>query len=246
MRGPVPLQTVYTPSFAKSSLLIGSIISCCALSAFAQGTVNFANVGVGLNAPISIDGTTKLSTGWTVELLAGPTLNSLRSAATTTFLPTAAGYFGGGTVVISNVPPGATAWCVVQFWATQFGSFTNAYNSHSPNSCGTTAPFQVVLGNFGDPPTPPATLSGLTTTTAYFDTALFDMDLPSNIRVQLSASKMLSFNWNSWHYVVQQTPSLNPPQWVTITNAPELNNAAMRMTLPNPGTNMYYRLVRYF
>ena len=249
MKGSMPFQTGCTASLAKCSLFIGSILSACALSAFAQGTVNFANVGVGFNAPVySSDGTTRLSgSGWTVEFMAGPTLDALRSAATTTMLSGGgAGYFAGGTVVISNVSPGATAWCVVRVWATQFGSFTNAYYSYLANSCGASAPFQVVLGNVGIPPTTPAPLTGLTA----FDVgslAFFEMGLPTNLRAQLSATNTLSFTWNSWQYIVQQTPSLYPAQWVTITNAPQVGgSAAMRMTLPTPGTHMYYRLVRYF
>src|SRR5690348_8679086 len=86
------------------------------VTAHAQGTVLFNNAtGTGLNAPIfNFDCTAKVSTGYTAELLAGPTLNDMRSVATTTFITSAPGYFWGGVVTVSNVAPGAAAWCVVQ------------------------------------------------------------------------------------------------------------------------------------
>ncbi len=93
-----------------------------------QGLVNFANLGPGLNAPVYMtDGTTKVSTEHTAELLAGPSLSDMRSAATTHFLSGVPGYFSSGTVTISNVAPGATAFCLIQVWRTQLGDYTNAY-----------------------------------------------------------------------------------------------------------------------
>src|SRR5262245_39992130 len=55
--------------------------------------------------------------GWTIELLAGPTLGSLSLVATTSFSSKAPGYFSGGVVTIPNVPSGSNVWCVVRVYS---------------------------------------------------------------------------------------------------------------------------------
>ena len=76
------------------------------VGAFAQGTVNFANFGVGLNAPVYYrDGTTKVAgNAITAELLAGSSHSLLQTVATTGFLTgAAAGYFQGGVVTLNFI-----------------------------------------------------------------------------------------------------------------------------------------------
>jgi len=140
--------------------------SLLGLVAFAQGTVNFANVGVGLNAPIFLsDGTTKVpSTGFTAELLAGPSIGTLASVATTGFLPSAPGYFNGGPVTITSVAPGAIGFFQVRLFTTASGSFAAAQAANLPNTWGQSAIFQNTTGGVGSPPSPPATLTGLSPT----------------------------------------------------------------------------------
>jgi hypothetical protein len=62
----------------KTTLLAAGLLAISA-PAFGQGTILFANVGTGLNAPIfDADGTTRLAgTGFSVELLAGATAASI-------------------------------------------------------------------------------------------------------------------------------------------------------------------------
>lgn len=147
----------------KTALL--AFLACVsALDTLAQGTVNFANVGVGLNAPIFLsDGMTKVpSPGFTAELLAGPNANALASVATCGFLPTAPGYFNGGPVTIANVAPGAVAFFQVRVFTTASYSFDEAEVANTPNTWGRSAIFSVLTGGVGSPATPPATLSPLT------------------------------------------------------------------------------------
>jgi len=134
-----------------------------AMNTFAQGTVNFANVGVGLNAPIFLsDMTTKVpSSGFTAELLASDSSATLASVATTGFLPSAPGYFNGGPVTIASVAPGAFGFFEVRVFATASGSFAAAQAANLPNTWGQSPVFQVVTGGVGSPPTPPATLTTL-------------------------------------------------------------------------------------
>lgn len=143
------------------------------LAAYAQGTVNFANVGVGLNSPVHLsDGTTKASGAYTIGLLAGPSAGSLAAVGnTTTFIGAAPGYFNGGTVAIGTVIPGNQAFFTVAVWLSSFANLAAAQASGQPNSwgeagynyiSGTLTPFTVTTGGVGSPATPPATLSSLT------------------------------------------------------------------------------------
>jgi hypothetical protein len=143
-----------------ATLLATSLLG---LVAFAQGTVNFANVGVGLNSPVfQSDGTTKVpSTGFTAELLAGASATTLASVATTGFLATAPGYFNGGPVTLASVAPGAIGFFQVRVFSTASGSFAAAQAAGIANTWGNSSIFQVTTGGVGSPATPPATLTTL-------------------------------------------------------------------------------------
>lgn len=218
-----------------------------ALTGPAQGTIYFANVGTGLNAPVYMyDGVTKVSSAFTVELLAGPELNNIRSVATASFFSSAPGYFNGGTVIVSNVAPRATAWCVVQVWLTQTGSFSNAFASLQ--FCGACAPFKLVLGGAGTPPSPPAVLTGITTMGPVGGLAVFEEPL-ATLHPQASKTNTLFLIWGNypvtgWRYSLQQSPDLELNRWFAVTNPPELNASSLQVTIPAPRTNAYYRLRR--
>src|SRR6266403_5272017 len=107
--------------------LIATTLACTALglAAYAQGTVTFANVGGGVNAPVFLsDGTTKASgSQYMAALLAGPSATSLAQIATTPFLSGAqAGYFLGGTQTIPTVAGGGTAMVLIEVWNTTAGA----------------------------------------------------------------------------------------------------------------------------
>ena len=59
------------------------------------------------------------------------------------------------------------------------------------------------------------------------------------------ASRWFSLSWtnNGGNYVLQQTFNLNPPQWVTLTNAPLLANGFFGLTLTATNGNAFYRLL---
>jgi hypothetical protein len=204
--------------------------------AFGQGTVNFANVNsaVGLNAPIiGLDGKTNLQgPGWTIELFAGPTLDSMASIAATGFSTQAAGYFNGGVVTIPNVAGGSNAWCFISVFPSI--GFDGVYNIFY----GASRPFQVVLGGGWDtPPGLPAPLLGLTS----FEVAL-------RLRSQLSITNTLSLSWvgfSGGQYQVEASPDLNPGHWVALTNAHGFDGYLFRVTIPAPQGSMFYRLVQF-
>jgi len=177
-----------------ATLLASSLLG---LAAYAQGTVNFANVQGSLNVPVyQNDGTTKLSgSTYMAELMAGTTAGNINiSVATSGFLTGAgAGYFSGGAKTITGIAGGATAWLQVRFWNTANGStFAAAAASGAGNSFGTSNPFSVTLGDPGAvPPTTPAALSGLAGQSLKLNTSVPE---PSSLALAgLGAAAMLVF-----------------------------------------------------
>jgi hypothetical protein len=153
----------------KALIAVGCLVG--SLSAFGQGTILFANVGVGVNAPIfDENGTTRLAgTGFSVELLAGPAPLSLTPVpgAITSFLTGAsAGYFnnGGVPVVLPGLAPGTQPWFQVRAWNNEGGTITSYA---AATSAGTSPIFQLQLPSvLGDPnaqpPIPAQSMRGLT------------------------------------------------------------------------------------
>lgn len=146
--------------------LIATTLACTAvgLAAYAQGTLNFANVGVGLNSPVFLsDGTTKAAAGYTAVLMAGPAGNLAQIATTPLLTGAQAGYFLGGTQTIPTVAGGGTASILIDVYnSATYSSLVQAQNANTPNSWGESAAFTVVLGNPNSvPPGTPATLTGL-------------------------------------------------------------------------------------
>ena len=131
--------------------------------AFAQGTVNFANIGGGLDAPVHLnDSTTELAgPQYVAGLLAGPNAGSLTLIATAPFV--AAGYFVGGARTINSVEAGGIAFIQVDVWDTAIGAtFDQARASGFGNAWAQSSVFSLQTGNpRSTPPTTPATLIGL-------------------------------------------------------------------------------------
>ncbi len=125
-------------------VLLAALCVAATLSASAQGTVSFANVGGGVNAPVSgPDGL--LAAGFTAQLQLADGTNVGEPA---NFL--ANGLFSGGARTIDGIAGGSTADLQV--------AVSNADGSIS----GVSDVFTVTLGGGGTPPAPPAALSGLT------------------------------------------------------------------------------------
>ncbi len=123
-------------------LLLAALCVAATLSASAQGTVSFANVGGGVNAPVSgPDGL--LGAGFDAQLQLADGTNVGDPAP---FL--ANGLFSGGARTIDGVAGGSTA--DLQVAVLQGGSVV-----------GTSDVITVTLGGAGTPPAPPAALSGL-------------------------------------------------------------------------------------
>ncbi len=145
-------------------------VGLVAVSAVGQGTVNFANVGVGLNAPyFFMDGVTRLAGP---EFLAQLYVGSAASESALTAVPgpapfltgTGAGYFNGGTRSLPGFAPGSRLFFQVRIWAAVGGNSYDEALATGRFSLKSTV-FQIGM-NLGDPvgppQTPPATLLGLT------------------------------------------------------------------------------------
>jgi hypothetical protein len=53
---------------------------------------------------------------------------------------------------------------------------------------------------------------------------------------------VLSWPVTSGSYVLQATPTLNPPSWMAVPQPPSLVNGVWRVTLPTGGGTQFYRL----
>lgn len=136
----------------KKILALAACVCALAVSAYGQGTINFNNrvTSAGLDAPVfDVGGTTKLSEGFAQLVVNGTALDqtAMKTGA-------AAGYFGGGSVTIASVAPGATASVQVRAWK---GAAT--YDAAATK--GISEAFNVTLGGAGSPPSLPANLVGL-------------------------------------------------------------------------------------
>lgn len=125
----------------KIYAIVLGLFTC--LSAQAQ-TLDFKNLGVGLNQPIyDIDGTTFLS-GYTIEILAGPSGSSLTSFGTTSI---DGGYFFGGVVTINSVSAGSIVDVVIRAY--------NGASFETSSIVGQSALFSAITGGAGNPASSP-------------------------------------------------------------------------------------------
>lgn len=109
-------------------LILLAALTLLSVGAYAQGTVNFANIGGGVpgtvNAPITNGATGLRFSGaeGTVQLFAGPAgtadLSSLVAVPGTAIFNTGAqaGYFTGGQRTINGFPGGTTVTLQVRAW----------------------------------------------------------------------------------------------------------------------------------
>jgi PEP-CTERM motif len=137
------------------------------LTAYSQGTVNFANLGAGLNAPILMnDGATKISgTSWIFQLMGGANAGSMSLVATDNTSTTpliAAGYFNAGVETINGINAGGAAVIQVLVYSSVYASFAAAESSGVVNTWGMSGVLNLAAtGNPNPPATAPVALVGL-------------------------------------------------------------------------------------
>ena len=216
------------------------------VNGFAQGTVNFINIVGALNAPdFDWDGTTRISgPQYRVRLLAGTNPVVLVPVTTTGFHTNAPGYFDGGVVTITNIPPGGWTYLQIQVWNTEIGA-----TPEEAKACGCigtyaqSAVLSLWTGNpLATPPGLPAPLSGLTSITL---NALSPPNVPPILGTYYTETNTLSLTWGSLYYraVLQQSPDLTATSWTDVTNVPQIVNYRSQVTVPASSAKMFYRLI---
>jgi hypothetical protein len=139
-----------------------------ASGAFAQGTLVFANLASGVNAPVTnkLTGVRLTTVNWMADLYFSNNTNaptdSLQAAGfnvpfSTTTSGGGGGYFLGGTRTVTGAP--GTIVAQVRVWDSQFGS-TFELARANPNAF--TGVSGTVLVNLAIPPAPAPPLTGLT------------------------------------------------------------------------------------
>lgn len=177
----------------KKLVLTLALGMACA-SALAQGTLNFANAGVGVNAPVYMLETTgvKLAGGdYLAQLWAGDSAANLAAVGPTATFATGAqaGYFtaatGGGVRTIDGIAGGSDAVVQVRVWNAAAGATWAAASVNPIGFIGTSGTFTVKLAV---PPATPPNLVGLTSF------AIVPVPEPSTLALAgLGAAAMLIF-----------------------------------------------------
>lgn len=151
-------------------LILTAALGVACVSAFAQGTLNFANAGVGYQAKVT-DSTTGLGlsgAAWSADLFWGAgnvtdstLLTALNAPATFSTVPAQAGFFFGGPRTI-NTAPGVPITVQVRVWDTASGS-TWAQAVTAPGvKVGESVLFSITLANpNASPPGIPTAMSGI-------------------------------------------------------------------------------------
>ena len=153
----------------RTNILIAIVCLAGSRLGHTQGTVNFANAGAGINAPVYVGFLTGplASTGWMAQLVldtGGGSLTAVGSPAS--FIGSAApGYFNGGVVTVSQVAPGALGTFQIFAWdsATGVNSYAAALAAWSAGVIhgGYSGSVTITTGGAGSPPSVPASLVGL-------------------------------------------------------------------------------------
>jgi hypothetical protein len=144
-------------------LLLTAAAMLAVLGAHAQGTVNFANIGTGVNAPFNdVGGAALAGANWSVELLAGSSATALNPVVTLT--PTfSAGYFNGGS---QNVGFAGAGFYQVRVWNTAAGAtYAAAAANATLGRIADSGALAITPTQPATPPGTPAPLAGLTSLT---------------------------------------------------------------------------------
>ncbi len=175
-------------------LLLLSMLALASLTAYSQGTINFASAGAGVNAPAtnktaSSGGPGPVYTraggaGFLAQLYVGPastaaaslTTNGISGAPAPFLTGAQAGYFAGGVRTLAGIVGGTTVTFQVRAWNSSFASWEAA--PATERSAITVPTIQITVV---EPPTPAGNLIGL----QGFDIGTTTIPEPSSIALGL-------------------------------------------------------------
>ena len=229
------------------------------ISTFAQGALNFANAGQGVNAPVvDLNGNRLSGNTWAADLYWAPgvvtdstVLTALGAPATFSTVPSQAGYFFGGSRTIPGQPGGSLITAQVRVWDYSVGP-TWGSTLNGGGAVGESILFQVTLTA---PPQAAANLFGLNgrVFTAGFVCLSCNQPWPVAVVVRSNGPNGLLLCWpayfNAGRYRVQQIPDLNSTQWETLPNQPALvaqppiGTPEFQVAVTKPAGTLFYRLV---
>lgn len=229
-----------------SPLALGLLLTIEA--ALGQGTVNFANIGIGLDAQITNwDGSTAMASSCLIDLYWAPGVMSdstqlIALGAPTHFITN--GYFLGGARTLPNTPAGTVITAQVRVWdaaaCSPWGGWVWIPCASSFSQYGVSGMFQVTLTA---PPMPPAPLLSLESFGITPPTTL----LPPRFTVNSAVGDRLVLSWPPSivgnNFVLQKNPDLSTTNWVTIMQAPIFVGPRFQIAIPKPAGTMFYRLV---
>jgi len=227
------------------AVLITMALAAASVSSHAQGTLNFANYGAGVDAPvINWDGTRLAGWLFVADLWWAPGLVTdpkqlIELGQPVVFLTN--GYFLGGTRTI----PGAGQGTVITVQIRAFGGTPGCppicFDCYCPTfQQGYSDLFQVTLTT---PPNPPASLNGMAPFSLSPPTTY---SAPQFILNAITGDKLV-LAWApsavATNFVLQQNADLTTTNWVTLTQRPVLVGPQFQVEMPKPAGTMFYRLV---
>jgi len=235
-----PLSVVVAQVLVIASAAIGSL-SISFRWCNAQGALDFNNSAGGL--VVDLVGVYGSPFPWLADLYYGPVgapeclLAPLHEPA-----EVRSASFEGGIKTIPNYAPGTVISGQVRVWNGAYGFYwDNAVLSTSPDAHIALSPiFQLSLAN---PATAPP--SGLPYTDDYY-LRLNDPPTtwPPRFQASVVLTNMLLFYWEGRsNYRLQQNPTLNSTNWVTLTNVPWTDWYKGQIAIPKPSQPMFYRLL---
>ena len=153
--------------FKASFLAI--VVVAASIKIQAQGVINFANIGAGLNAPVfDVDGATKLAgPAFQAQVYVGSSTDESSLTAVSPKEPflSNGGYFNAGTRAVPGFPPGSRPFFQVRVWEAAGGASYDAAMTAGAKY-GKSTVFQFAdtggLAGPGPPGGPPPVLLGLT------------------------------------------------------------------------------------
>ncbi len=221
----------------KTALITSIILFTRIYATYAQGSINFANLAAGVNAPVT-NAAGNLIVGpnpYVADLFWSDNTNAslddlMATGLTAVFSTNYPGYFFGGVRTFPGIP---TILVQVRVWDSSYGQ-TYFQARDNGGEFGFSNPFLIVTS------APPGTPTNLTPLEG------FQLQRLPLLAATLTRTNTIVFSWpvEQTAYAVQQNPDLSPNNWVTLPNTPVTVGQQQQVIVPVPSSGrIFYRLV---